>query len=59
MTNNYFETESTGSKDYFNNKEKDTNKSPEEKTIEDVVVFTDEYKKVEVTVETVQYEIKD
>lgn len=59
MENEYFETGSTGSKDYFEDEKEDAEELMKEEELKDFEISTERYKKVEVKLKTIKYEIKD
>lgn len=59
MNKDYFDTDSTGSKKYFQKEEAEKKKQVGKVRIKEFLISTDKYKKTQVKVETVRYEIKD
>jgi hypothetical protein len=59
MEDKYFKTDSTGSKNYFKDDEKDIEKLEENKEIKDFTISTEKYDTAEVKVEIIKYDIKD
>lgn len=59
MSKNYFDTDSTGHKEYFRHKDSEIKKHVGKVGIKEFSISTDEYKKSQVKVKTVRYEIKD
>jgi len=59
MNKKYFDTDSTGSKKYFQQEDAEKKKQVGKVRIKEFSISTDEYKKTQVKIETVRYEIKD
>jgi hypothetical protein len=59
MNKNYFSTDSTGNKEYFQKDVHSRKITKENKKIKDFSISTDAYKKSLIKIQTIHYEIKD
>lgn len=59
MSKNYFDTDSTGDKGYFQKEDSERKKHGRNVEIKEFSISTDKYRKSQVKVKTVRYEIKD
>lgn len=59
MNKKYFDTDSTGSKKYFQQEDAEKKKQVGKERIKESSISTDKYKETQVKIETVRYEIKD
>ena len=59
MSKDYFDTDSTGAKGYFQKEDSEAKKQEEKEEIKEFSISTDRYRKSEIKVKTVRYEIKD